>query len=491
LKFKSKFKSKITKTKMKNTNIFFTGIVAIAIIAMTGITYGGQEKQMQTDDVWLLILPENQTKFVDETVEYKVSIKIAQNNFVIECRYDDGMPFRTNKFEEYEKNFTYITISHGETTTKNFSHNLYCFYTDSAGQIYLWNITKSASIRFVGYPLNFSAEISNETYIDCEKPNGTITGKLTNNGREGLSCYYTKIYVNKESYKSKETFSIPSPIQPYKASEFYISVNLNDIPKGLNIICWNAHNEGKNIVVDVPLNANLTTQKKIEECENVLKILKAIASKEKIDYDFSDVERKLSYARKYETSKGCIAAERYANDCVIMLNDINKTIIQKIAERDRENAIIQNIKNLKVNASKCIDKLRSEILNLSSRSYGNKTAVFADSAYDMLKTAEKNFADEKYKESILSCQTGEEDVIMALTAYEGELKEKKVTEENEAKIAAEKKAKENLTETKLEQPQQQNYTQITIISIIILIIIVFGLLYVLYRKYKKEKEKKK
>ncbi len=476
---------------MKNTDIFFAGIVAVAIIAMTGIIYGEPVKQMQTDDVRLLILPENQTKFVDETAEYKVSIKIAQNNFVMECRYDNEMPFRTNKFEEYEKNKTYDVRSFREATTKNYSHNLYCFYTDSAGQTYLWNITKSASVRFVGYPLNFSAEISNKTYIDCEKPNGTVTGKLTNNGREGLSCYYTKIYINKNSYESKETFSIPSPIQPYKASEFYISVNLNDIPKGLNITCWNAHNEGKNIVAGVPLNANLTTQKKIKECESALKILKAIASKEKIDYDFSDVETKLSYARKYETSKGCIAAERYANDCVIMLKDINETITKKKEEMEKENIIMQTTENLKANASVCIDRLRSEILNLSSLSYGNKTAVFADSAYDMLKTAEKNFIDEKYKESILSCKTGEEDVTTALTAYEGELKEKKATEENEAKIAAEKKAKENLTETKPEQPQQPDYTKIAIIGIIILIIIVFVLLYVLYRKYKKEKEKKK
>ncbi len=475
---------------MKNTYIF-VGIVIVAIITMTGIIYGGQEKQMQTDEVRLLIMSENQTKFVDETAEYKASIKIAQSNFVIECRYDDGMPFRTNKFEEYEQNFTYTTTSHGEATTKNFSHNLYCFYTDSAGQTYLGNITKSASVRFVGYPLNFSAEISNKTYLDCENPNGTVTGKLANNGREGLSCYYTKIYANKNSYESKETFSIPSPIQPYKASEFYISVNLNNIPKGINITCWNAHNEGKNIVAGVPLNANLTTQKKIEECESALKILKAIASKEKIDYDFSDVETKLSYARKYETSKGCIAAERYANDCVIMLKDINETITKKKEEMEKENIMMQTTENLKANASVCINKLRSEILNLSSLSYGNKTAVFANSAYDMLKTAEKNFIDEKYKESVLSCQTGEEDVIMALTSYEKELKEKKATEENEAKIAAEKKANENLTETQQKQPQQPDYIKIAIIGIVILIIIVFGLLYVVYRKYKKEKEKKK
>ncbi len=477
---------------MKNRYIFFVGIVAVAIIAMAGIIYGEQVKQMQTDEVQLLIQPENQTKFVDETAEYKVSIKIAQNNFVIECRYDDGMPFRTNRFEEYEKNFTYTTTSHKETTIKNFSHNLYCFYTDSAGQKYLWNITKFASVRFVGYPLNFSVEISNKTYIDCEKPNGTVIGKLTNNGREDLSCYYTKIYVNEAGgYESKETFSIPPPIQPYKTSEFYISVNLNDIPKGINITCWNVHNEGKNIVVGVPLNANLTTQKKIEDCESVLKILKAIASKEKIDVDFSDVETKLSYARKYETSKGCIAAERYANECVIMLKDINETITKKIAEMETENAIIQTTENLKTNASACIARLRSETLNLSSLPYGNKTAIFAGFAYDMLKIAEKNFASEKYKESLLSCQTGEEYVNMALTSYKEELKEKKATEENEAKIAAEKKEKENLTEIKPEQPQQLDYTKIAIIGIVILIIIVFVLLYVLYRKYKKETENKK
>jgi len=475
---------------MKNTSIFFVGIVAIAVIGMLGIIYGEQVKEMQTDEVQLLMLPENQTKFVDETADYKVGLKIALTNFVIDCRYDNGMPFRTNKFEEYEKNFTYTTTSHGEATTKNFSHNLYCFYTDSAGQTYLWNITKSASVKFIGYPLNFSAEISNKTYIECEKPEGIVTGKLTNNGRESLSCYYTKIYANKESYESKEKFTIPSPIQAYKSSEFYIDVHLNDIPKRINITCWNAHNEGKNIVAGVPLNANLTTQKKIEECESALKILKAIASKEKIDYDFSDVETKLSYARKYETSKGCIAAERYANDCVIMLKDINETITKKKAEMEKENAIMQTTENLKANASACIDRLRSEILNLSSLPYGNKTSVFAESAYDMLKTAEKNFADEKYKESILSCQTGEEDVTIALKTYEGEMKERKAAEENEAKIAAEKKAKENLTETKQEQPQQPDYTQIAIIGIILLIIIVFGLLYVLYRKYKKEKHGK-
>ncbi|OQX22515.1 MAG: hypothetical protein BWK75_00545 [Candidatus Altiarchaeales archaeon A3] len=478
---------------MKNTCIFFAGIATIIIIAiagMIGMAYGGQIKQMQTDDVQLLILPENQTKFVDETAEYKVCLKIAQTNFIIECRYDDGMPFRNNKLEEYEKNKTYDVRSFGEAATKNYPHNLYCFYTDSAGQTYLWNITKSASVRFAGYPLNFSAEISNETYIECEKPEGIVTGKLTNNGREGLSCHYTKIYANKESYESKETFSIPSPIQPHKSSEFYIDVNLNDIPKQINITCWNAHNENINAIVSVPLNANLTTQKKIEECESALKILKAIASREKIDYDFSDVETKLSYARKYETSKGCIAAERYANDCVIMLKDINKAITKKKEEMEKENTIIQTTENLKANASACIDRLRSEILNLSSLPYGNKTAVFAESAYDMLKTAEKNFIDEKYKESLLSCQTGEEDVTMSLTAYEGEAKEKKATEENEAKIVAEKKAKENLTETKQEQPQQPDYTQIAIIGIIILIMIVFGLLYVLYRKYKKETETK-
>ncbi|PKP59963.1 MAG: hypothetical protein CVT88_04220, partial [Candidatus Altiarchaeales archaeon HGW-Altiarchaeales-1] len=108
-----------------------------------------------------------------------------------------------------------------------------------------------------------------------------------------------------------------------------------------------------------------------------------------------------------------------------MLKDINETITKKKAEMEKENAIMQTTENLKANASACIDRLRSEILNLSSLPYGNKTSVFAESAYDMLKTAEKNFADEKYKESILSCQTGEEDVTIALKTYEGEMKERK------------------------------------------------------------------
>ncbi|NCN65646.1 MAG: hypothetical protein GW779_06730 [Candidatus Altiarchaeum hamiconexum] len=479
---------------MKNTSIFFAGIIVIVIIGMLGTIYGEKVKQMQTNDVQLLILPENQTKFVDETAQYKVWIKITGIGFVMECRYDDGLPFRTGKFYDYEKNITYDVRSFKEAATKNYPHNLYCFYTDSTGQTYLWNITKSASVKFVGYQLNFSAEISNKTYIECEKPDGIVTGKLTNNEREGLSCYYTKIYENKAgSYESKEKFTIPSPVEAHKSSEFYIDVHLNDIPKKINITCWNVHNEGKNIVMDVPLNVNLTTREKIEECESMLKILKAIADKEKIDYDFSAVEIKLSSARNYEMRKGCISAERYANECIVIVKDINETITKKIEERKNEKIAAQNRENLKANASACINRLRHEILNLSSMSYRNKTTVFAESAYDMLKTAEKNFVDEKYKESMLSCQTGEKDVIMALKAYETEIKERKAAEDNEAKIAAEKKAKENLTETKPEQQQQQqqpDYIQIAIIGIIILIIIVFGLLYVLYRKYKKETETK-
>jgi len=413
---------------MKSVNIFrgiAAGIVlAIAALVMTGMIgmiYGEQIKEMQTDDVQLLIIPENQTKFVDETAEYKVIVKLNQVGFITECSYDNGLPFRVGNYEEYEKTYTYSVRAFGDATTKNYSHNLYCFYTDSTNQKYLRNITKSASVRFVGYPINFSVEISNKTYIDCEKPYGNITGKILNVQRESISCYYTKIYEN--GIETKETFSIPSPIQSHGTSEFYIGVNLDDIPKKINITCWNAHNESIKVVLNVPLNADLSTHKKIEKCENALKNLKTIADKEKINIDFSEVETKLSSARKYETSKGCIAAERYADECVIMLMDINKTITAKKEEIEKENAMSQNNENLKANASACIDKLRAEILNLTSLPYGNKTAIFANSAYDMLKTAEKNFAEEKYIETILSCQAGEEDVNMALKVYEGEMKE--------------------------------------------------------------------
>jgi len=123
----------------------------------------------------------------------------------VECYYDDEMPFRINKFDGYEKNKTYDIRSFGKAEIKNYSHNLSCSYTDSTGQIYTWNITKSASVKFVGYSLNFSAEISNRTYIECEKPSGIVTGRLTNNERESLSCYYTKIYENKtESYETEK-----------------------------------------------------------------------------------------------------------------------------------------------------------------------------------------------------------------------------------------------------------------------------------------------
>lgn len=474
---------------MKISNVL-AGIVIIAII-LIGIIYA-QEKHIQADDVNLLILPENQTKFVDETAEYKVSIKIEPTGFVMECKYDNKIPFRTKRYEEYEKNFTY-TITSKDTTTKKFSHNLYCFYTDSAGQRYVWNITKYGSVKFIGYPLNFSVEISNETHIDCENPYGTITGKLINKGREDIACYYTKIYANKGIIrKSKERFSIPSPIRSHESSEFYINVNLDDIPKKLNITCWNAHNEGKSILVPISLNADLKIHKKIKECESRIKILKAIADKEKIPYDFTDVETKLSYAKRYESNKGCIAAERYANECEIMLNDINETIGQKILEREKENAMIQNTKRLKSNASACINRLRYKILNLSSLSYGNKTAVFADSASDMLKTAEKNFVDKKYNESILSCRAGEKDVEMALKVYEEEIKEKEnaikenktKTAENTENLTAKQKSEQNPEQQQSKQ-HQFDYTLIAIIVIIILIILIIVVLGLLYRQYKK------
>jgi len=472
---------------MKGT--IFKGILVYIIfaIAFTNV-YGEKVHYMQTDDVQLLIIPENQTRFVDETGEYKVIIKISENvGFAMECTYTThdnvSIPFRTAKYEKYEEIKTYKTMSFGHATTKNFSYNLYCFYVDSAYEKYVWNITKYAYITFISYPINFSVEISNKTYIDCENPYGNITGKILNMEKESISCYYTKIYEN--GIETKETFSIPSPIQSHETSEFYIDVNLDDIPKKINITCWNAHNEGKNLIVEVHLNANLTTRKKIEKCENMLENLKKISKKENIDADFSAVEEKALTAKRYEKNRGCLAAERYADECVIMLIDINKTISERIKEREKERKEIEIRENLKKNASACIEKLRNEILNLSLLNYGNKTGVFVNSAHDMLKTAEKNFAEEKYNEAMVLCQAGEDDVNMALRIYEEEIKEKEIKEKETGK------KEENITkiENKTFTQKESQISYVFIVSIIVLILIILALLFVLYKRYKNEVKK--
>lgn len=296
-----------------------------------------------------------------------------------------------------------------------------------------------------------------------------------------------------ENYESKETFSIASPIQSHGSSKIYIRVNLTDIPNEVNITCWNAHNEGMNVIISVPLNVDLSTEKKIDECERTLKILNSIVSKEFIDVDFKEIETKLSYAKKNKMNRGCLAAERYANECVIMLKNMNETITKKKEEMEKNIILHQQTEILKANASSCIEGLKLKILNLTSLNYGNTTAVYVNSAYNMLKAAEKNFADENYKKSIFFCHSGKEDMNMALKSYEKEIKEKKEME-NAERIKAEeiKKQQQNLTTTeqKQQQPPQLSYLLIAVIGIVALIVIILVLLYVLYKKYKKESEKK-
>ncbi|MFN3527708.1 MAG: hypothetical protein ACK4YO_01230, partial [Candidatus Altarchaeaceae archaeon] len=235
----------------------------------------------------LEIIPENQTKFVNEIAEYKLIVEVKDTGADTKCNLD-GEKFIVKRGSDYRK-IIEKRIYPRTAEIVNFSHNLYCEAEFVSKEINFWNITKFGTVSFIPYPINFSVKFPNETIkIDCENQEKILKFVVENKGKQSISCNYEKIFG------ILETGTIPSPIKYGEKSEFYLNFSINEIPETMikdiknisakvKILCYDAYNSFLVKEENLTIFVNLSIREKILKCERKINEIKKFV-------DVSDAE---------------------------------------------------------------------------------------------------------------------------------------------------------------------------------------------------------
>jgi len=423
------------------------------------------------------VLPENQTLKVDKQAEYKIEINISA--FIpgrVEC-FLDNTRFEAKAGTNIIKNMIVFAPYTPRTTVVY--HNLYCRLFDYvySGGPYSQNETKQIKIFFEPYPMNISVYLQNYTTINCSNPSALIMGKIYNNGVNKITCSYAAKIRNR--YVS-EKILIPSSIDPYSSSTFYLNVSLEYVPDAIEIFCYDAFNQSFINTTDLKIDYNNSIGELITKCREDINFLKMFI-------DIVDETMFLEKAVKFMEEKECYWAEFYAEKCLNSTSKKKKEIENENQKRQYEEQINLIKEEMKKNASDSISKLKDGLSGLPDTS--KNANVFIKSATNLLEISQKKFWEGNYEESIKASAEGLKDIEKAKEILK---KEESETEKGPEKTK-EESVKENISaeqNKKIVITGEGKISDLWIIGIIAAVLCIVIVLFILKIRQNKKHEKK-